>query len=223
MGGTVEDDEEPVRWVTMTKGFYLGVSPVTQAQWVTLMGSHPSHFKGPNRPVETVSWNDCQEFCAQYHAHLKWRVSVRLPKEAEWEYACRAGTTTEYYLGGAISTDLANYNGHFSWNGSPRGKYRKETTDVCSFPPNPWGLFDLHGNVQEWCTDGYADYASGDPTHDPDQEPDELPPNYPRGYRMVRGGSWINEPPRCRAACRTACGPDYRHSTCGFRLCFELV
>src|SRR5439155_15806969 len=109
MGGTEFDTEKPVHRVTLTAGVFLGVHPVTQAQWQAVMGTEPSHFKGPNRPVETVSWEDCQEFCAKLTGHLDGRGAVRLPTEAEWEWACRAGTTTHYHFGDVPSADVANY------------------------------------------------------------------------------------------------------------------
>ena len=190
MGGTVEDDEKPVHRVTLTRGWFMGVYPVTQAQWQAVMGTEPSHFKGPNRPVEQVSWEDCQEFCTKLTVHLNGRGTVRLPTEAEWECACRAGTTTEYHFGDTINTDLANYDGNYSWNDSPKGQYREQTTDVGSFPANPWGLCDLHGNVWEWCADWYTPYTVDEQT-DPytnDKQSDE--------YRVLRGGSWYNDPRR---------------------------
>jgi len=211
-----DDGEKPVHKVTLTKGFFLGIHLVTQAQWKAVMGTDPSHFKGPNRPVEQVSWEDCQEFCKNLMAHLKSRVTVRLPMEAEWEYACRAGTTTEYHFGDVINSDLANYRGTCSWNGSPKGEYRKQTTEVGTLPSNAWGLFDVHGNVWEWCEDWSGPYSAEDQT-DPRQliiQSDE--------YRVLRGGSWYGDPDYCRAACRGWNSPAYRRSSYGFRVCFRL-
>jgi formylglycine-generating enzyme required for sulfatase activity len=210
------DREQPVHKVTLTKGFFLGIHLVTQAQWKAVMGTDPSHFKGPNRPVEQVSWEDCQEFCKNLMAHLKSRVTVRLPTEAEWEYACRAGTTTEYHFGDVINADLANYMGNFSWNGSREGEYRKQTTEVGAFPSNAWGLFDIHGNVLEWCVDWYSPYSAEDQT-----DPRQL--NI-QSYecRVLRGGSWYRLPAYCRAASRYWLGPARRNNSCGFRVCFRL-
>lgn len=159
MGSDVSEDEQPVHEVTVADGFFMGAYPVTQAQWEAVTGANPSHFKGPNRPVENVSWEDSQEFCAKLNA-LQLGATVRLPSEAAWEYACRAGTTTHYHFGDVQNTDLANYYGEASWNGSPKGVYRKETTAAGSFAPNGWGLHDVHGNVWEWCEDVYRSYAS---------------------------------------------------------------
>jgi uncharacterized protein (TIGR02996 family) len=215
MGGTVDILEKPVHRVTLTRGFFLGVYPVTQAQWRAVMGTDPSHFKGPNRPVETVSWEDCQEFCAKLTAHLEGVATVRLPTEAEWEYACRAGTTTDYHFGDTISTDRANYNGTYSWNGSPTGQFREGTTEVGSFPANAWGLFDTHGNVWEWCQDSTWLYSGGSQT-DPCKEPW-------RDYnlRVQRGGAWNYDPMRCRAAHRSENQPFYRNDFSGFRVAFH--
>jgi uncharacterized protein (TIGR02996 family) len=215
MGGTVDDDERPVHRVTLTRGFFMGVSAVTQAQWTAVMGTDPSHFKGPNRPVENVSWEDTRGFCAALSGSTGRRVE--LPSEAEWEYACRAGTTTEYHSGNVINTDLANYDGNDSWNGSPQGVDRKETTDVGSFAPNPWGLFDQHGNVWEWCADEYGPYTSDEQT-----DPAANVINSDNSSRVLRGGSWDDYPRYCRAACRGRSGPADRDDDVGFRVCFRL-
>ncbi len=203
MGGTVNDWEKPIHKVTVTKGFFLGVYPVTQEQWKAVLGSAPSHFKGAKRPVEQVSWDDCQEFCTKLTADLKGRGRVELPTDAEWEYACRAGTTTEYHFGNVLNTDLANYSGDYTWNDSPKGKYRKETTDVGFFPANPWGLYDVHGNVWELCSDWYGDYSAN-------------------GQCRLRGGSWSSDPGLCRAAYLGWEEPAIRYSHLGFRVCFRL-
>ncbi len=149
------DDEQQHR-VTLSKGFWLGVTPVTQAQWQAVMGSNPSHFQGDDRPVEEVSWDDCQEFCKRLAERDGQRY--RLPTEAEWEYACRAGTTTPFHFGATLSTEQANYDGNYTYGEGKKGKYREETTPVGSFPANAWGLHDMHGNVWEWCQDWYGPY-----------------------------------------------------------------
>ncbi len=214
MGGTVHNDEQPIHKVTLTKGFYMGIYPVTQAQWKAVMGTDPSHFKGANRPVESVTWHECSEFCTKVSGRLTGRVTVRLPSEAEWEYACRAGTTTEYHFGNVINTDLANYDGNYSFNDSPKGKCRKETTDVGSFPANSWGLYDVHGNVWEWCRDAKRTYTAADHTDADEQSSDY---NY-----VLRGGSWRYSPGHCRAAYRSKNAPAYCGCNCGFRVCFRL-
>ncbi|MFO0822801.1 MAG: SUMF1/EgtB/PvdO family nonheme iron enzyme [Gemmataceae bacterium] len=213
MGGKENDWEKPVHLVTLKKGFFLGVYPVTQKQWQAVMGNAPSHFKGAKRPVEQVSWEDCQEFCKKVTAELK-GGRVELPTEAEWEWACRAGTTTEYHFGDVPNADLANYNGQHSWNGSPKGKNRKKTSEVGSFPSNPWGLYDMHGNVWEWCSDWYGDYPTTEQTDPPGQSNGQ--------YRVLRGGSWCEYPEYCRAAGRTRRRPALRSRDIGFRVCFRL-
>ena len=146
-------DDEKQFGVRLTKGFYLGIHPVTQAQWLAIMGNHPTEITGNDRPVEQVSWDDCQDFLKKLSQ--KDGKHYRLPTEAEWEYACRAGTTTPFYFK-TISTDLANYDGNHTYGDSEEGEYREETTPVGSFPANPWGLFDMHGNVWEGVRTGTA-------------------------------------------------------------------
>lgn len=170
--------------VTLTKGFYMGATEVTQGQWREIMGNNPSNFKGDNLPVEHVSWNYCQEFIRKLNRQ-EGTDKYRLPTEAEWEYACRAGTTTPFSTGSCISTDQANYNGNYPMQGCSKGIYRKKSIDVASFSPNAWGLYDMHGNVQEWCEDWYnKNYTSGHVT-DP-----EGPSS--GSYRVLRGGSWCH-------------------------------
>jgi formylglycine-generating enzyme required for sulfatase activity len=211
-----QDDEKPVHRVTLTKGFFLGAHPVTQAQWKAITGESPSSFKGDNRPVENVSWDDCQAFCQKLTAHLGGRGAVGLPSEAEWEYACRAGTTTEFHFGDTITPDQVNYNGQFTWNESPKGKYREETTEVGSFPANPWGLFDMHGNVWEWCQDWYGPYSIGEQidTIQLTEQSNE--------YRVLRGGCWYGFPGGCRSAYRDGDVPAIRDYFFGVRCSFRL-
>jgi uncharacterized protein (TIGR02996 family) len=213
MGGTVEDAEEPVHRVTLTCGLFMGVYPVTQAQWTAVMGTDPSHFKGPNKPVEKVSWDQSQKFCTKLTKSLKGRATVRLPTEAEWEYACRAGTTTAYHFGDVLNTNLANYNGTSTWNGSPTGENRQATTDVGSFPANGWGLHDVHGNVWEWCEDWFDPYPASEQTD----------PHGPSGGadRVLRGGSWLLSPRVSRSADRNRDAPTSRYDSFGFRVCFH--
>ncbi|MDJ0677530.1 MAG: bifunctional serine/threonine-protein kinase/formylglycine-generating enzyme family protein, partial [Calothrix sp. MO_167.B42] len=145
-----DSDEGPQRQVRVP-GFFMGRYEVTQAQYQAIMGKNPSNFKGEKRPVERVSWNDAVEFCQ--HLSQKTGRTYRLPSEAEWEYACRAGTTTPFYFGETITTDLVNYNRNYPYGSAPKGEYREQTTDVGKFPPNAFGLYDMHGNVWEWCQD----------------------------------------------------------------------
>lgn len=160
-----EAGERPQHQV-MVSQFLMGRYPVTQAQWRVVAGydpidqelnPDPSRFKGANRPVEQVSWADAQEFCQRLS--IKTKKDYRLPSEAQWEYACRARTTTPFHFGEMITPDLASYVTTSSYNGSPTSAYRRVTTDVGSFPANKWGLHDMHGIVLEWCEDGYHDYT----------------------------------------------------------------
>ncbi|WP_375513626.1 SUMF1/EgtB/PvdO family nonheme iron enzyme [uncultured Nostoc sp.] len=186
------ENEEPQHAVNVP-AFFIGKFQVTQEQYQQIMGSNPSNFKGAKRPVEKVSWNEAVEFCKKLSQ--KAGRKYRLPSEAEWEYACRAGTTTPFHFGETITTELANYDGNYTYASAPKGKYRQETTEVGSFPPNAFGLYDMHGNVLEWCQDTWHDSYKGAPSDgsawiDNNQ------------YRMLRGGSWISDPKVCRSASR---------------------
>ena len=207
------EDNETQHKVTLTKGFYMGVYPVTQEQWQEIMGKNPSIFRGEkNLPVETVSWEDCQEFVKKLRE--KDKKPYRLPTESEWEYACRAGTKTPFHFGETISTDQANYNGNFTYGNGKKGMYRKKTTPVGSFPANAFGLHDMHGNVWQWCQDWYGDYTQKDVVDPQGPEKGE--------YRVLRGGSWVSTPRSCRSALRPWPVPGSRSSRIGFRLCFCL-
>jgi formylglycine-generating enzyme required for sulfatase activity len=203
-------DDETAHRVTLTRGFYLGAGPVTQAQWRAVMGPDPSRFRGDDRPVENVCWYDCQQFCRQL-SRLD-RRRYRLPTEAEWEYACRAGTTTPFFFGETLTTDQANFDGNYAYGAGPRGKNRKETTPVGTFPPNAWGLFDLHGNVWEWCSDRHAPFTAADAVDPTGGDAGD--------ERVLRGGSWVYGPRACRSACRFRNEPDYHAPDLGFRVCF---
>jgi serine/threonine-protein kinase len=148
-----DSDEKPMHRVTISSGFYMGRYEVTQAQWQAVMGTNPSDFKGcDNCPVEQVSWDDAQEFIRQMNARGD-GYTYRLPTEAEWEYACRAGTTTAFAYGDLLSSEQANFDGKHPYGGASKGVYRQKTTLVGSFQPNAFGLYDMHGNVWEWCQD----------------------------------------------------------------------
>jgi uncharacterized protein (TIGR02996 family) len=212
-----QEDETRHR-VTLTRGFYLGVYPVTQAQWAAVLGANPSCFPGDGRPVEGVSWEDCREFCRALSLKEGLQAGpsspYRLPTEAEWEYACRAGTMTPFFFGESLGAHQANYHVNYPSRNAPGGKYRQETTPVGSFPVNAWGLHDMHGNVFEWCADWYADYPERDARDSFVKEGGRV--------RVVRGGSWHSLVRRCRSAARGWGAPGYRGSDVGCRVCFRL-
>jgi len=203
-------DVVPQHNVKISKGFWMGQTEVTQAQYKAVMGTNPSHFKGDNNPVENVSWDNATEFCRKLSQ--KEGNTYRLPTEAEWEYACRAGTTTPFNTGQTISTDQANYDGDYVYGNGRKGTDRGKTTEVGSFSPNAFGLYDMHGNVYEWCQDWYdEDYYSNSPSVDPQG------PNTGE-YRVLRGGSWYNYPRGCRSANRYRLTPDGTNDGSGFRV-----
>ena len=203
------DDESPQHWVTVPS-FFMGKYQVTQAQWQAVMGNNLSRFKGENRPVERVSWYDCVAFCKKLSAIMG--GECRLPSEAEWEYACRASTTTPFYFGDTITTDLVNYHGNYTYANEPKGVYREKTTPVGQFPPNAFGLYDMHGNVWEWCLDNWHDNYQGAPTDgrawgDNDND-----------YHTLRGGTWDDGPRYCRCAYRDWFYPDVVYLYVGMRV-----
>lgn len=204
-------DDEIQHKVTFARGIYIGAHTVTQQQWQAVMGNNPSYFKGDkNLPVDGVSWHDAVEFCKKLGA--KEKKSYRLPTEAEWEYACRAGTATPYHFGETLATDKANYNGNFVYGAGKKGTYREKTVPVGSFPANAWGLHDMHGNVWQWCQDWHGGYA-GKAVTDP-QGPAA------GKNRVSRGGSWGSHPIFCRSANRNFTDPDNRNEFHGFRVCY---
>jgi len=213
MMGSPEDEperesDERQHKVILTKGFYMGMTEVTQAQWREIMGSNPSSFKGDTRPVERVSWNNVKEFIRKLNRKEE-TSKYRLPTEAEWEYACRAGTTTPFYTGGCISTDQANYNGNDPMPGCSKGRYRKETVSVASFSPNAWGLYNMHGNVAEWCENWYDNYPLG---HTDPKGPSSA------SYRVIRGGAWDSNARNIRSALNLRLNPDEYCNIIGFRI-----
>jgi formylglycine-generating enzyme required for sulfatase activity len=216
------DDEGPQHRVQL-QGFFMGQTPITQAQWQVVAGwqmlqrelnSDPASFKGLHRPVECVLWEDAIEFCQRLSQ--RFGRTYTLPSEAQWEYACRAGTSTPFHFGTTLTPDLANYNGNFTYGDGPKGVDRQETTEVASFPVNPWGLYDMHGNVREWCLDQWHDNYQGAPA-DGSAWLDSDVNNY--NHRLLRGGSWSRAPWDCRSAARNNNHPDSRYYSLGFRVC----
>ena len=207
------DDDETQHRVILTRGFWLGKFPVTQRQWQSVMGSNPSKFTRDDvLPVECVSWNDCKRFIEKVKSSVKQQLGgdARFPTEAEWEYACRAGTTTAYFWGDALNGDKANCNGNYPYGVRGIGTNFKKTTPVGCYGKNAWGLCDLHGNVWEWCSDWYGEYM-GDAV-DPMGSDSGI-------ARVLRGGSWCSHAQECRSARRSRGGADKARDRYGFRLC----
>ena len=224
------DREGPQHEVTVP-GFFMAQTPVTQAQWKAVaklptvkvgMEEAPLNLKGDRRPVERISWWEAQEFCDRL-SNLT-GLTYRLPSEAEWEYACRAGTTTPFYFGETIMTEVANYRGQDweflgkvylgNYGRGPKGKFLEQATDVAKFPANPWGLYDMHGNVLEWCADHWHDSYQGAPTNGSAWLTDKKD-----AARLLRGGSCYSFPANCRSAYRSFSSPGHRDSGLGFRVC----
>ncbi|WP_414566248.1 MULTISPECIES: SUMF1/EgtB/PvdO family nonheme iron enzyme [unclassified Anabaena] len=208
--------------------FFMGKYPVTQAQWRRVaalpkvnrdLEVDPSRFKGDGLPVDQVSWHDAVEFCSRLSKHTN--KEYRLASEAEWEYACRAGTTTPFHFGETITTELAHYNGSYTYASEPKGEYRQKTTEVGSFPPNGFGLYDMHGNVWEWCLDDWHGSYEGAPT-DGSAGFDNNDNLYQKqGTAVVRGGSWLDFTEGCRSASRfrfNGAGRATFHEFIGFRV-----
>jgi formylglycine-generating enzyme required for sulfatase activity len=203
--GSPEDEEghrplENQVQVQISKGFWMARTPVTQGQWQAQMGNNPSYFKGSkDLPVEQVSWDDAVEFCDKLNAQESLPSGYRyaLPTEAQWEYACRAGTTTPFHFGSTLNDTEANCNGtDYPYGTEIKGPYLERTTVVGSYHPNAWGLYDMHGNVWEWCEN--VRLTSG-------------------SYPVLRGGSWFNDARYCRAAYRWGCAAGGASGTVGFR------
>ncbi len=214
-----DSSEQPQHKVTLQEAFLMGRYPVTQEQWQAVaalpqisreLKAEPSSFKGDKRPVEQVSWEDAQEFCARL-SQLTER-EYRLPSEAEWEYACRAGTTTPFHFGETIATELANYDGNYIYGAGVKGKYREETTEVGEFPANEFGLCDMHGNVWEWCEDDWHENYEDAPTDGSAWLSGASSP------KVIRGGSWDLNPFYCRSAYRDFDTRDNRNDLFGFRV-----
>ncbi len=243
-------DSEGPQHLVQLQGFFMSQTPITQAQWREVAGwkegpgeqwgrelkLDPSSFQSKGEkankvvrqlegesnndhyPVENVSWLDAMEFCNR----LSQRTgrTYALPSEAQWEYACRAGTTTPFHFGDTISPELANYRGDFAYADGPQGVYRKQTTPVGMFPANAWGLYDMHGNVLEWCQDEWHESHEGAPTDGrawvdvaEGEKSKELAKT-----KLLRGGSWNNIPRSCRSAYRNHYQPDYADLNVGFRV-----
>lgn len=212
--------ESPLHEVTVPT-FFLGKFEVTQAQWRAVarwpkiardLNPDPSKFKGDDAPVDDVSWEDTEEFCARL-SHRTGRT-YRLPSEAEWEYACRAGTTTPFHFGMTIMPDMVNYDGTKPYGRGPKGAYRQHTMPVGNYgPANAFGLYDMHGNVAEWTQDAWHDSYAGAPANGNAWEQGS-----DANYRVIRGGSWFNTADECRSASRSSALKDNSYTRVGFRV-----
>ncbi|OKH44693.1 hypothetical protein NIES30_21805 [Phormidium tenue NIES-30] len=212
------DPSQPPQTIATVDSFWMSVHPITQGQWraVALLPAvnreldpNPAYFTGNDRPVEQVSWQEAVEFCDRLNELLKTQPAqpslqrYRLPTETEWEYACRAKTTTPFHTGQTLTTDLANYNGTKPYRQEPVGQFRGTTTAVGAFgKANDFGLYDMHGNVLEWCSPNRDESAND-------------------AWRVVRGGSWQSPPQQCRSAYRAGLEADTRSNEVGFRIVGE--
>jgi formylglycine-generating enzyme len=202
-------DSETQHQVTLTQGFWLADTACTQALWKAVMGDNPAYFtENENNPVEQVSWDDVQHFIKQLNSLMP-GLGAQLPTEAQWEYACRAGTITPFSFGEIISPELVNYDGNTPYADGEKAGCREKTVAVKSLPANPWGLYEMHGNVWEWCSDWYDDYPAT-PVTDPIGSDTG-------SSRILRGGSWSNQAWRTRSANRGWYAPVNRDNYIGFR------
>ncbi|MCC0178195.1 SUMF1/EgtB/PvdO family nonheme iron enzyme [Waterburya agarophytonicola K14] len=214
-----EKEESPQHQVSV-RPFLFGKYPITQAQWQAIMGNNPAKFVDSDvslskKPVERVSWFDCNLFCEKLSQKIG--REIRLPTEAEWEYACRGKTTTPFHYGSTIGAELANYNGEDVYGSGFEGENRRETTDVDRFSPNRFGLYDLHGNVAEWCADSWHDNYHNAPT-----DGSAWTNNNPKDSRILRGGSWLHLPGSCRSAQRIKSDPKSKSDAFGFRIAASI-
>jgi formylglycine-generating enzyme required for sulfatase activity len=219
-------NEAPQRLVKVPP-FYMSKFPITQAQWQVIatqpkveldLNPTPSGFTRVNRPVERVNWYEAVEFCKRLTNLLEGKLIYRLPSEAEWEYACRGGTTTPFAFGETITGELANYYSRQTFAQEKPVEFKGETTDVGKFPPNAFGLYDMHGQVLEWCEDDWHENYEGAPT-DGSAWLKSGEKAQKSSYSVLRGGSWNSYPVNCRSACRSIyVGRDDRYLNFGFRV-----
>ena len=227
MGSPIDEQQrlerETAHWVSLTQGYWLADTACTQALWQAVLPQsyRTAHFQGDRRPMERISWDDSQQFIEQLNRRsaqpdsTTGEAQFRLPTEAEWEYACRAGTTTPFSFGENITTEEVNYHGNYPSANGPQGEYREATMAVKSLPENPWGLFEMHGNVLEWCQDWFDDYP----------QQGVVNPIGPKegSSRVIRGGSWLHLGCNCRSASRYCKEPDGRDADVGLRLAWGPI
>jgi formylglycine-generating enzyme required for sulfatase activity len=232
-GETEREAGEEQHEVAITRPFYLGVFTVTQGHYQKVMGKNPSFFNPKNggsldHPAEQVRWGEARDFCTRLSAlaeEKKAGRSYRLPSEAEWEYACRAGTTTPFHVGDALSSKQANFNGNFPYGNAEKGPYLRHTEKVGSYKPNTWGLYDMHGNVLQWCNDWFdQDYYKKSPKENPKgPEKGAMPTGFDNNFFVVvRGGCWLDEGRACRSARRFRLQQSEPYRWTGFRVVCEV-
>jgi len=208
-------DERPQHFATI-KSFMMGKFLVTQGQWKAVMGKLPRcRFKGDNLPVERVSWENAQKFCRELSKQTG--RNYRLPSETQWEYACRAGTSTPFSFGETLTSDLANYNGEHIFANEPRGTYFHSTSEGGKYPPNAFGLYDMHGNLMEWCADNWIDDYRMSLRDDSPYQMFDNP------HRVARGGSWHDNPQLCRSAARIRFSQSDAEEYIGFRVVCDVT
>ena len=221
--GSPEDEpereyDEAQHTVTLTQGYWMADTCVTQELWVTVMRMNPSKFQGEQNPVDGVSWQDCWQFILKLKEQYP-ALRLTLPSEAQWEHACRASTTTPFSFGDQINSNQVNFNGNSPYNDGPESKYREQTVPVKSLPANPWGLYEMHGNLWEWCQDNdLREYQQGESIADPGQKWLESSESEENAIRLLRGSSWHGIGKRCRSAYRLEARAGGRLNRFGFRL-----
>ena len=227
------ENEEVPHAVVITRPFYMGVFEVTQGEFAAVMGRreraifHRDNGGSDDHPMEDVYWKDAVAFCDSLSARPDEKQAgrlYRLPSEAEWEYACRSGAETTFGFGMALSSAEANFNGNYPYGQAKRGPYLRKTAKVGSYRPNGFGLYDMHGNVAEWCADFYdQNYYRDSPLEDPLGPPlGVLSTDYSRFYLVIRGGSWLEDARGCRSAYRYRAMPRNRYRIIGFRVVCEI-
>jgi len=211
---TGNPDEHPQHFVTI-KSFIMGKFLITQGQWKAMLGKlPPCRFKGDNLPVERVSWDDAQKFCQLLSK--KAGGNYQLPSETQWEYACRAGTTSLFSFGETITSGIVNFNGEHTFLHEPRGVYHHVTNEGGKFPPNAFGLYDMHGNLWEWCADSWLDDYSSSPRDGSSYQHKDS------RYRVARGGSWHEPADLCRSASRLRALQSDTDEVMGFRVVCDV-